>query len=88
MKAKLSALQVSSLARSEKVFGSLELSNAKWHVAAGDGGTRVSEYTVIAGDGPGLLRIIERARGHFGLTRDARVVSCYEAGRDGFWLHR
>jgi transposase len=88
MKAKLSALQSSSVARSEKLFVSLELSDAKWHVAAGDGGTRVSEYTVIAGDGAGLLRIIDRARGHFGLSMDARVVSCYEAGRDGFWLHR
>jgi transposase len=28
------------------------------------------------------------ARQHFGLPADARVVLCYEAGRDGFWLHR
>ena len=88
MKAKLSALQLSSVARSEKLFVSLELSNAKWHVAAGDGGTRVSEYTVVAGDGAALLRIIDRARVHFGLSMNTRVVSCYEAGRDGFWLHR
>jgi transposase len=25
---------------------------------------------------------------HLGLPDDARVVSCYEAGREGFWLHR
>ena len=31
---------------------------------------------------------IARAKTHFGLEPDAPVVSCYEAGRDGFWLHR
>jgi transposase len=31
---------------------------------------------------------IARAKQRFGLPEDTRVVSCYEAGRDGFWLHR
>jgi transposase len=31
---------------------------------------------------------IAAAKERFGLPPDARVVSCYEAGRDGFWLHR
>jgi transposase len=31
---------------------------------------------------------IRRALQHFGLPADSRVVSCYEAGRDGFWIHR
>ncbi len=31
---------------------------------------------------------IRRAKERFGLPEDAPVVSCYEAGRDGFWLHR
>jgi transposase len=31
---------------------------------------------------------IEAARVRFGLARGGRVLSCYEAGRDGFWLHR
>jgi transposase len=35
-----------------------------------------------------VLREIARAKERFGLPADARVVSCYEAGRDGFWLHR
>ena len=29
-----------------------------------------------------------RGRASLGLQADAPVVSCYEAGRDGFWLHR
>ena len=35
-----------------------------------------------------LLDEITHAKGRFGLPETARVVSCYEAGRAGFWLHR
>jgi transposase len=35
-----------------------------------------------------LLSHIAWAKKKLGLTKDARVVSCYEAGREGFWLHR
>jgi hypothetical protein len=31
---------------------------------------------------------IGRAKMHFGLPATAAVVRCYEAGRDGVWLHR
>jgi transposase len=31
---------------------------------------------------------IAKAKKRFGLAADAAVKSCYEAGRDGFWLHR
>jgi transposase len=31
---------------------------------------------------------VARAKAHFGLSGSAPVRSCYEAGRDGFWLHR
>ncbi len=31
---------------------------------------------------------VQRAKERFGLPADARVVSCYEIGRDGFWVHR
>jgi transposase len=36
----------------------------------------------------GLALEIKNAKERFGLPADAPVVSCYEAGRDGFWLHR
>jgi transposase len=41
-----------------------------------------------AGDVHGLGEEMTQAKRRFGLPDDARVVSCYEAGRDGFWLHR
>jgi transposase len=36
----------------------------------------------------GILAEIARAKKRFGLPQDAVVHSCYESGRDGFWLHR
>ena len=35
-----------------------------------------------------VLREIGRAKARFGVPESAVVFSCYEAGRDGFWLHR
>jgi transposase len=35
-----------------------------------------------------LTREIADAQQWFGLTATTPVRSCYEAGRDGFWLHR
>ena len=46
------------------------------------------ERTIPAGDVARLQQEIARAKQRFGLPEDARIVSCYEAGRDGFWLHR
>jgi transposase len=35
-----------------------------------------------------LLDVIGDYKDKVGLPEDCRVVSCYEAGRDGFWIHR
>jgi transposase len=44
--------------------------------------------TIPARDLGSLSREVDRARRRFGLPEGAPVRSCYEAGRDGFWLHR
>jgi transposase len=44
--------------------------------------------TIAARDTVALLAEIARAKERFRLPADAPVASCYEAGRDGFWLHR
>lgn len=83
------ALQETSVTRAApKLFVSFELAAKTWRLAASVGGTQVSEYTVKAGDGQAVLATIERARSRLRLPKDAVVLSCYEAGRDGFWLHR
>jgi transposase len=46
------------------------------------------ERAIPAGDIVRVQQEIAQAKQRFGLPADARVVSCYEAGRDGFGLHR
>jgi transposase len=44
--------------------------------------------TIGARDLTVLHKEIAKAMRRFGLPDDVGVVSCYEAGRDGFWPHR
>jgi transposase len=71
------------------LYLALELSWATWKLA----------LTVGAGQPPRIRSIparctsvlldeIKQAKARFGLPDDASVVCCYEAGRDGFWIHR
>lgn len=66
-----------------------ELGEGSWLLgfSAGFGG-RVLRRKIGSRDTGALLREIARARREFGLPDDTPVASCYEAGRDGFWLHR
>ncbi len=71
------------------LFLALELSNSRWKVGSTVGlGQKPRVRTIAAGDLAALHEEISRAKRRFGLPASARVVSCYEAGRDGFWLHR
>ncbi len=71
------------------LFVALELSNKTWKV-----GTTISPAqkarikNVAAGDVEELKKEIGRAKKRFGVPEEGQVVSCYEAGRDGFWIHR
>ena len=71
----------------ESLLMAMELSNRNWKLAFGNAG-RMRRVNVEAGDVAGLREAILRARQKFGLGREVRVLSCYEAGRDGFWIHR
>jgi transposase len=67
----------------------MELSTEKWVLAFSTGVARPPRIReLFARDFAGLQREIQRSRERFGLPDDAPVVSCYEAGRDGFWIHR
>jgi transposase len=65
----------------------MELSNEKWRLAFGDG-TRQRQIVIAAGDVAALGEQIDKAKAKWDLSSESAVVSCYEAGRDGFWLHR
>jgi transposase len=51
-------------------------------------GQKPRERAVAARELARLLQEIAQAKKRFGLPETAPVVSCYEAGREGFWLHR
>jgi transposase len=66
-----------------------ELGSTKWTLGLTPGGTQpVRLRTIQAGDLAALEREVTGAKVRFGLPADTSVRSCYEAGRDGFWLHR
>ena len=69
------------------LYMALELSGAKWKVAVADGKRAASQHALVAGDVGGLLLLIDKAKKRCGVQGKVRVMSCYEAGRDGFWLH-
>jgi transposase len=67
----------------------LELSEEKWVLAFTVGlGQQPRKRAVTGGDVAALVREVAAAKRRFRLSADARVVSCYEAGLEGFWLHR
>jgi transposase len=73
----------------EVLYMALELGRKKWKLGFTTGlGQKARRRTVTGGDMPAVLAEIERARQRFGVSAAGRVVSCYEAGPDGFWLHR
>ncbi len=67
----------------------IELSNETWKLGFTIGfGQAPRLRDVRARDLTALTKEIRMAKGRFGLAEAAPVLSCYEAGRDGFWLHR
>jgi transposase len=66
-----------------------ELGATKWLLGFSTGVTgRTRRREVPARDRARVLREIVEAKKTFGLAATAVVHSCYEAGREGFWLHR
>ena len=69
----------------------IELSKTSWivavHTLLSD---KISRYSLKGCDWKGLLALIERigTRVRQELGRPVEVITCYEAGYDGFWLHR
>ncbi len=73
----------------ETLYVAFELSRKTWKLGFSDGkGSQVRTITIGAQDWEKLDQELHRARVRFGLAMETRVVSCYEIGREGFWLHR
>ena len=69
------------------LYLAMELSNREWKLAFGDG-RQERQVTIPARDQARLRQAIAQAKAKLGLPADAPIYSCYEAGRDGFWIHR
>jgi len=71
------------------LFLAFELGASEWKLGFSTGlGQKARRRAVVARDLDKLQKEIAAAKRRFGVAEETRVVSCYEAGRDGFWLHR
>jgi transposase len=71
------------------LYVAFELSAKQWKLAMTSGfGVEPWLRTIASGDLGAVARAVAQGRARFKLPAQARVVSCYEAGRDGFWIHR
>ena len=69
------------------LYIALELSNTKWKLAFSNG----SKNRFVTINGRDLKRFhqeVDESRKRLVLASNGQIVSCYEAGRDGFWIHR
>lgn len=77
--------------RAIELFVAFELSRKTWVVATHTRSSdKISQHRVIGGDTGRLLSLIERLRMRAAGASETmvKIICCYEAGRDGFWLHR
>jgi transposase len=71
------------------IYVAIELSRKKWKLAFSDGKARRARIiTIEARDWEAFQREVSKALERFGLARNSEVRSCYEIGREGFWIHR
>jgi len=71
------------------LYVAFELGKKDWKLAMTSGfGVDPWLRTVAAGDLRAVEGALRQGRLRLGLPAQAPVVSCYEAGRDGFWIHR
>src|SRR5918993_2779698 len=75
--------------RTRALYVALELGQDKWHLASATQAAEKPRFRAVpARDLGRLADEVRKAKERFGLPPDAAVRTCYEAGRDGFWVHR
>lgn len=71
------------------LYLAFELGWSTWNLAFTTGMAQKPRLRSMTARSLEVLRAeLQAAKARFGLPEDTPVVSCYEAGRDGFWLHR
>jgi transposase len=69
------------------VYMAIELSKKTWKLAFSNG-LKDRFVSVDGGDLIGLTEAINKSKKRLDLSASGPVKSCFEAGRDGVWLHR
>jgi len=71
------------------LFMAMELGKREWLLGFSTGpGQRIRRRTITTSEWARMPNEIAAAKERLGLPAVAPVVSCYEAGPDGFWVHR
>ena len=89
-----SSHRIDTLAAGDKdatLYVAFELSKSKWLIGIVVGGeSKLSRHQVSGGDTSAVWQLISKKRAYAEkkLGQAVHVVSCYEAGYDGFWLAR
>jgi transposase len=81
---------LTSLEQDSTIIAVIEMSQAKWLVAAVVPGVERQPLKRLDADGAALLKLLHRWRNEAGQAgrEIKRIVVAYVAGRDGFWLAR
>src|SRR5271165_372194 len=78
-----------TVSKAPVLYIALDLGTRDWKLACTVGvGQKPRLKTITARSTLDLILQIRAAKKRFGLPEHAPVVCCFEAGRDGFWLHR
>lgn len=87
---KLDRIDAPATAEHATVYLAFELSKAKWKLGVLlPGSQKLSRYTIGGGDVVALAAWLADMRKKAAADgRPVRILSCYEAGLDGHWLHR
>ena len=82
----MQAVQTQGYETGTVLYMAMELSNRSWKLAFGNG-VKLRRLSVPARDRLALLEAVGVARQRLGVVAEARLVVCYEAGRDGHWIY-
>ena len=85
------AQPTATVAERATLLVSFELSQGRWLLTLRQpGSAKLSRFSVVARDTETVLGVLttQRQQAEQRIGGPVRIVSIYEAGRDGFWLHR
>lgn len=71
----------------QRLYLSLELGDKNWKLSFFDG-QKLRQVNMPAADQEALRQHVTLAKQRLKLPAQTPLYSCYEAGRDGFWIHR